>query len=159
MIDASNAKSYSCHELTAPWATRSPAHRRAGPPDGCGPLHWTPRKRPRSIRTRRGWVLCTFRRANRPLDLQGAQKKMNRIFAYILAVLAVAYAGLREPAYADSVPFWGARESVAAGTPISQLKKGEFLWMADAVSSGPIVMVVSITEQKAYVYRNGVLIG
>jgi hypothetical protein len=84
---------------------------------------------------------------------------MNRIFAYLLAVLAVAYAGGRAPAYADSVPFWGAKESVVAGTPISQLKKGEFLWMADAVSSGPIVMVVSLTEQRAYVYRNGVLIG
>jgi hypothetical protein len=84
---------------------------------------------------------------------------MNRIFAYLLAILAVAYAGVWAPAYADSVPFWGAKESVVAGTPIGQLKKGEFLWMADAVSSGPIVMVVSLTEQRAYVYRNGVLIG
>jgi hypothetical protein len=84
---------------------------------------------------------------------------MSRIFAYLLGLLAVGYVGIPGPAYADSVPFWGAKESVAAGTPISQLKKGEFLWMADAVSSGPIVMVVSITEQKAYVYRNGVLIG
>jgi hypothetical protein len=84
---------------------------------------------------------------------------MSRIFTYLLGVLAVVYVGVRAPAYADSVPFWGAKESVIAGTPISQLKKGEYLWMADAVSSGPIVMVVSITEQKAYVYRNGILIG
>lgn len=84
---------------------------------------------------------------------------MNRIFAYLLIVLAVAYVGVQAPANADSVPFWGATQSVPAGTPISQLKKGEFLWMADAVSSGPIVMVVSLTEQKAFVYRNGVLIG
>jgi hypothetical protein len=61
-------------------------------------------------------------------------------------------------ARADSVPFWGAKESVAAGTPIDQLKKGQFLWMANAVTTGPIVMVVSVTEQRAYVYRNGVLI-
>jgi hypothetical protein len=84
---------------------------------------------------------------------------MSRIFASLVGVLAAVYLALQAPAYADSVPFWGARESVAAGTPISQLKKGEFLWMADAVSSGPLVMVVSLTEQKAYVYRNGVLIG
>jgi hypothetical protein len=84
---------------------------------------------------------------------------MSRIVAYLVGVLAAAYFGVQTPAYADSVPFWGAKESVAAGTPISQLKKGEFLWMAEAVSSGPIVMVVSITEQKAYVYRNGILIG
>jgi L,D-transpeptidase catalytic domain len=62
-------------------------------------------------------------------------------------------------AQAGSVPFWGAKASVSIDTPISQLKKGEFLWMGEAVTSGPVVMVVSLTEQKAYVYRNGVLIG
>jgi hypothetical protein len=84
---------------------------------------------------------------------------MSRILACLVGVMALAYIGIQAPAYADSVPFWGAKESVPAGTPIDQLKKGEFLWMAEAVSSGPIVMVVSITEQKAYVYRNGILIG
>jgi L,D-transpeptidase catalytic domain len=78
---------------------------------------------------------------------------------FLIAMLAAAGAALPVPALADSVPFWGAKTSVAADTPIDQLKKGEFLWMANAVSSGPIVMVVSITEQRAYVYRNGVLIG
>jgi L,D-transpeptidase catalytic domain len=62
-------------------------------------------------------------------------------------------------AYAASVPFWGAKASVAADTPIGELKHGEFLWLGDVVTSGPVVMVVSVTEQKAYVYRNGVLIG
>lgn len=62
------------------------------------------------------------------------------------------------PVRADSVPFWGAKESVPAGTPIGQLKQGQFLWMGEAVTTGPIVMVVSVTEQRAYVYRNGVLI-
>jgi hypothetical protein len=61
-------------------------------------------------------------------------------------------------ACADSVPFWGAHESVPAGTPIEGLHKGEFLWMADAVTSGPIIMVVSLEDQKAYVYRNGLLV-
>ena len=63
------------------------------------------------------------------------------------------------PALADSVPFWGAKASVPIDTPINQLKKGEFLWMGQAVTTGPVVMVVSITEQRAYVYRNGILIG
>jgi lipoprotein-anchoring transpeptidase ErfK/SrfK len=31
--------------------------------------------------------------------------------------------------------------------------------MGDAVTTGPVVMVVSVTEQRGYVYRNGVLIG
>jgi len=74
----------------------------------------------------------------------------------ILSVTAVVP---QAPALADSVPFWGAKASVPIDTPITQLKKGEFLWMAEAVTTGPVVMVVSITEQRSYVYRNGVLIG
>jgi L,D-transpeptidase-like protein len=66
---------------------------------------------------------------------------------------------LDSPGLADSVPFWGAKDSVPIDTPISQLKKGEFLWMGEAVTTGPVVVDVSITEQRAYVYRNGVLIG
>ncbi|MDB6091036.1 MAG: hypothetical protein JWN85_3820 [Gammaproteobacteria bacterium] len=31
--------------------------------------------------------------------------------------------------------------------------------MGDAVTSGPLLVVVSITEQRGYVYRNGILIG
>jgi hypothetical protein len=66
---------------------------------------------------------------------------------------------LGAPAQADSVPFWGAKSSVPIDTSINKLKKGEFLWMGEAVTTGPVVMVVSITEQRGYVYRNGVLIG
>ena len=40
---------------------------------------------------------------------------------------------LQTPALADSVPFWGAKASVPIDTPINQLKKGEFLWMGEAV--------------------------
>ena len=74
-------------------------------------------------------------------------------------VLSVVGLAIQAPARADSVPFWGARASVPIDTPIDQLKKGEFLWMGEAVTTGPVVMVVGITEQRAYVYRNGVLIG
>src|SRR5262249_28354985 len=73
--------------------------------------------------------------------------------------LALSAAVLNTTSWADSVPFWGTKASVPIDTPLDKLKKGEFLWIGDAVTSGPIVMVVSITEQRAYVYRNGVLIG
>jgi hypothetical protein len=78
-----------------------------------------------------------------------------------LSIVLTALGGalLQVPAMADSVPFWGATASVPIDTPIYQLKKGQFLWMGGAVTTGPLVMVVSITEQRAYVYRNGVLIG
>jgi hypothetical protein len=81
---------------------------------------------------------------------------MNRSLCLLLGVVAVA---LQAPAQADSVPFWGAKASVPIDTPMDKLKKGEFLWMGDAVTSGPLIMVVSISEQRAYVYRNGILIG
>jgi hypothetical protein len=73
--------------------------------------------------------------------------------------LIAASVALHPPLHASSVPFWGAHQSVSIDTPIDQLRPGEFVWMGDAVTSGPMVMVVSISEQRAYVYRNGVLIG
>jgi hypothetical protein len=84
------------------------------------------------------------------------RRRAIRWFCLFLSVTGVA---LQAPALADSVPFWGAKDSVPIDTPMGRLKKGEFLWMGEAVSTGPVVMVVSITEQRAYVYRNGVLIG
>jgi L,D-transpeptidase catalytic domain len=84
---------------------------------------------------------------------------MNAAIRRFCLMLGVAGVALNAPALGDSVPFWGAKSSVPIDTPISQLKKGEFLWMGEAVTTGPVVMVVSITEQRGYVYRNGILIG
>jgi hypothetical protein len=41
---------------------------------------------------------------------------------------------------------------------IAALKPGQFAWAPELVPSGPLTIVVSIPEQKAYVYRNGVRI-
>ena len=60
---------------------------------------------------------------------------------------------------ASAVPFWGAKESRPVETDPAKLKPGEFVWEGDAVPAGPIVVVVSIGEQRAYVYRNGIRIG
>ncbi len=57
--------------------------------------------------------------------------------------------------------------SVATNTPISSqdvrdaatLKPGDFTWHPERAPSGPVVIIVSIPEQRAYVYRNGVRIG
>lgn len=84
---------------------------------------------------------------------------MRRITPCHALILSIATLALQAPAQAASVPFWGAKESVPIDTPIDQLKKGQFLWMGSAVTAGPVVMVVSLNEQRAYVYRNGVLIG
>jgi hypothetical protein len=84
---------------------------------------------------------------------------MTRTIACLSVIAATAIVALQAPALADSVPFWGAKASAPIDTPIAQLQKGEFVWMGNAVTSGPVVMVVSLNEQRAYVYRNGVLIG
>ncbi|MEZ0471104.1 L,D-transpeptidase [Luteimonas salinilitoris] len=75
--------------------------------------------------------------------------------------LIVLLCGLLPTAFAAhaNVPFWGAKESSPADAAPESLKPGEFVWDAAAAPQGPMVMVVSLDEQRAYVYRNGVLIG
>jgi lipoprotein-anchoring transpeptidase ErfK/SrfK len=58
-----------------------------------------------------------------------------------------------------NMPFWGDKASLSAETNPARLKSGQFIWKGDAVPNGPIVVVVSLTEQRAYVYRNGIRIG
>lgn len=55
--------------------------------------------------------------------------------------------------------FWGAKSPKPIDTPKDSLKKGEFTWAPQLSPEGPIVVTVSLDEQLAYTYRNGVLIG
>ncbi len=59
----------------------------------------------------------------------------------------------------DAVPLWGTKQSSPADTLPSQFKHGEWIWLGDAINTGPMVMIVNLSEQLGYVYRNGVLIG
>jgi hypothetical protein len=40
-----------------------------------------------------------------------------------------------------------------------RLKPGEYLWAPDVAPEGPVLLVVSLTTQRAVIYRNGVPIG
>jgi hypothetical protein len=53
----------------------------------------------------------------------------------------------------------GAKRSAITGADIAALKPGEFIWAPELAPQGPMVMVVSLNRQQAYVYRNGVRIG
>ena len=53
----------------------------------------------------------------------------------------------------------GAKQSMPANTPIEALKPGEWVWYAEAVPEGPMLMLVSIAQQKAFLYRNGIRVG
>lgn len=60
---------------------------------------------------------------------------------------------------AGAIPFWGDKASRDAATDPRTLKPGQFIWEADAVRAGPVLVVVSLDEQLAYVYRNGIRVG
>jgi hypothetical protein len=57
-----------------------------------------------------------------------------------------------------AVPSWGARQSSPADMSPSQLKPGEWIWGGDN-RAGPLAVVVSLSDQRAVVYRNGIPIG
>lgn len=63
----------------------------------------------------------------------------------ILALLAGVFLGLRTAAAIDPDP--------------AALRRGEFVWHPEIAPSGPLVLLVSLDEQRAYVYRNGIAIG
>ena len=60
---------------------------------------------------------------------------------------------------AAGVPFWGATASSPVDADPATLKPGQFIWDAAAAPAGPLVVLVSLPEQRASVYRNGVRIG
>ncbi len=79
---------------------------------------------------------------------------MSKIFRIFLLVSAFIFApGI----FAE--PFWGSKASQAVDTDPKKLKAGQFIWKANTVPAGSVVALVSIPEQKTFVYRNGVLIG
>lgn len=69
------------------------------------------------------------------------------------------------PALLLATLLWGIAPSAAqaqsAVSPpdVRTLKPGEFLWYPQIAPEGPVVLVVSLDEQRAYVYRNGIAIG
>lgn len=42
---------------------------------------------------------------------------------------------------------------------VERMRPGDFLWAPEAAPEGPVIVIVSLVKQRAYVYRNGVLIG
>ncbi len=55
-----------------------------------------------------------------------------------------------------------AQDANAPVTPAktaATLKPGEWIWYAEAVPEGPMLLMVSLAQQKAYLYRNGIRVG
>lgn len=72
------------------------------------------------------------------------------VVASALTASLAAWANLR---------VWGDVSTSPADTPVEALADGQWVWTPDAAPEGPIMVVVSISEQRAHVYRNGVEIG
>jgi len=78
-----------------------------------------------------------------------------RTVARLCAAVILAGAALGAPEALGQ----GAKKSAITGAQIAALKPGEFIWAPELAPDGPMVMVVSLNRQQAYVYRNGVRIG
>ena len=77
------------------------------------------------------------------------------MLAFALALPLLAHAAAPTPAAKTAA-------AAASTTDVrgpTDLKPGEFLWHPEISPTGPIVLVVSLDEQRAYVYRNGIAIG
>jgi len=70
-----------------------------------------------------------------------------------LLVLSIALALTVVPASAQSP------KAAPAAKTAATLKPGEWIWYANAVPKGPMLLMVSIAQQKAYLYRNGIRVG
>ena len=80
---------------------------------------------------------------------------MNRYKFYVILLL-ITLSWSNSSLHAQ---FWGAVKPRPFDTPADSLKKGEFTWSPALSPQGPILVIVSLDEQKAFTYRNGVLIG
>src|SRR5437764_15445906 len=49
-------------------------------------------------------------------------------------------------------------EGVRVSPETSSLKAGQYVWEPERAPEGPLLMVASVTEQVAYIYRNGICI-
>jgi len=79
-----------------------------------------------------------------------------RTVAFACLVLLVHQAG---PVASQTPPSNTSTLGIAKTIVPSELKPGEYAWHPELSPKGPIVLVVSLPEQLAYVYRNGVIIG
>lgn len=66
----------------------------------------------------------------------------------LLLVLAICLPSLFTAAAADDAPL-----------PITSPRPGQYHWFPETSPAGPVIVVVSLVEQRLYVYRNGIAIG
>ncbi len=78
----------------------------------------------------------------RQQSMRSHHRALHALLALFLAVAAAPSSG----------------QQISPDTAPADLAPGEFVWTPEASPSGPVVILVSITEQRLYAYRNGILI-
>lgn len=74
----------------------------------------------------------------------------------LLATALVTAPALAAPPAPAPVP---SLQDATVGATVAAMKPGDFLWAPQVAPEGPVVIVVSIAQQRAYAYRNGIPIG
>lgn len=83
---------------------------------------------------------------------------MTRTF-FLLAAAAAVLVAPAAPATAAQLQAAPSLQGATVGETVAAMKPGDFLWAPQVAPEGPVVIVVSIAQQRAYAYRNGVPIG
>jgi hypothetical protein len=71
---------------------------------------------------------------------------------FAIALLALTIAAAAQPPASHT-------KGTPTGKPIGPLKPGEYWWNPRVSPDGPVVVLVSLPQQTAHVYRNGILVG
>jgi hypothetical protein len=79
---------------------------------------------------------------------------MNNVTKSVLAICAAALSLL-----CVTAPLTAQLPSAPVDGAIEAMKPGEYLWAPDIAPQGPVMVIISLTTQRAYAYRNGVPIG
>lgn len=77
--------------------------------------------------------------------------KISTAFAIAIALAATAAFSMVQPSFHT--------KGSPTGKPTGPLKPGEYWWHPEISPQGPLMILISIPEQKMHVYRNGILIG
>jgi hypothetical protein len=83
----------------------------------------------------------------------------SRILSALLVSVACLLLQPKPDAVAATPPKHTSTLGMEKAVMPGMLKPGEYAWRPELSPKGPIVLIVSLPEQLAYVYRNGVIIG
>ncbi|HWH23021.1 MAG TPA: L,D-transpeptidase family protein [Allosphingosinicella sp.] len=80
---------------------------------------------------------------------------MSRAFDKFARGIGIAFLLAAAPAQSIAA----AKEAPSVETSANSLKPGQFVWQPERAKEGPVEIMISLGQQRAYVFRSGTLIG